>query len=98
MAENIIRGEFEYNGKAYPFVIQSKILTVVQSAFHYVEDFNGKEELGTLVGVTDTNQYILLLDCRVWNPQFITLSGRLQIVSLMHISEPTRLRRIAGGG
>lgn len=65
MAENIIRGEFEYNGKDYPFVIQNKILTVVQSAFHYSEDFNGKNELGTLVGVIDTNKYILLLDCRV---------------------------------
>ena len=80
MAENIIRGEFEYNGKDYPFVIQNKILTVVQSAFHYSEDFNGKEELGTLVGVTDTNKYILLLDCRIWNPQFIGISAQLQIM------------------
>lgn len=80
MAENIIRGEFEYNGKDYPFVIQNKILTVVQSAFHYSEDFNGKEELGTLLGVTDTNKYILLLDCRIWNPQFIGISAQLQIM------------------
>lgn len=79
MAENIIRGEFEYNGKIYPFIIQNRILTVVQSAFHYSADFEAKENLGTLMGVTDTNKYILLLDCRVWNPQFIALSGKLQI-------------------
>lgn len=79
MTENIIRGEFEYNGKIYPFIIQNRILTVVQSAFRYSVDFENKEDLGTLMGVTDTNKYILLLDCRVWNPQFITLSGKLQI-------------------
>lgn len=80
MAEKIIRGVFEFDGKDYPFVIQNKILTVVQSAFHYSEDFKGREELGTLVGVTDANQYILLLDCRVWNPQFITICAQLQIM------------------
>lgn len=90
MAENVIHGEFEYNGKTYPFVIQNGVLTVVQSAFHYLEDFKDNEELGTLVGVTDTNKYILLLDCRVWNPRFITLSGRIQIALHGYILQDIR--------
>ncbi len=80
MMEKTICGEFEYNEKAYPFVIQNNILTVVQLAFHYLEDFEDKEDLGTLVGVTDTNKYIFMLDCQVRNPQLIMLSGRLQIM------------------
>lgn len=90
MAENIIHGEFEYNEKIYPFVIRNRTLTVVQSAFRYLEDFRGKENLGTLVGVTDTNKYILLLDCRVWNPRFITLSGRIQIALHGYILQDIR--------
>lgn len=44
---------------------------VVQLAYHYLEDFRDKEKLGTLVGDTDTNKYILLLDYRVWNPRLL---------------------------
>lgn len=56
MAEKVIRGEFEYNEKLYPFAIENGFLTVIQMAFHHSEDFEGKEELGTLVGITDTKQ------------------------------------------
>jgi len=90
MAENIIHGEFEYKEKTYLFVTKNRILTVVQSAFHYLKNFKDKEDLGTLVGVTDTNKYILLLDCRVWNPQFITLSGRVQIALHGYILQDIR--------
>lgn len=79
MTESIIRGEFEYNKKSYPFVIQNRILTVVQSAFHYIEDFKDKKDLGILFGVTDTNKYIFLLDCQVLNSQFFVLNGKIQI-------------------
>ncbi len=79
MAEKVIRGEFEYNEKLYPFVIENGFLTVIQTAFHYSEDFEGKEELGTLVGVTDTNKYILLLDCEIWNPYLLMLNGKIII-------------------
>lgn len=58
MTETIIRGEFEYNEKAYPFVIQNRILTVVQSAFHYVEDFKDKKTWEhCLVSLTPINTF-----------------------------------------
>lgn len=90
MAERSVCGEFEYNGKIYPFVIQDRMMTVVQSAFHYWNDFMGKEDLGTLVGVTDSNKFILLLDCRVWNQQTISLSGKVLIAIHGYILQDKR--------
>lgn len=79
MEEKTVRGELEYNGKNYPFVIENRILTIVQSAFHHNKDFFENEYLGTLKGVTDENKYILLLDCRILNYAFRTLNGKIQI-------------------
>ena len=79
MEEKTVRGELEYKGKNYPFVIENRILTIVQSAFHHNEDFFEDEHLGTLMGVTDENKYILLLDCRILNFAFRTLNSKIQI-------------------
>lgn len=79
MEEKTVRGELEYNGKNYPFVIENRILTIVQSAFHHNKDFFENEYLGTLKGVTDENKYILLLDCRILSYAFRTLNGKIQI-------------------
>lgn len=50
-----IRGVLTYNEKEYPFVIEKRVLTIVQPAFRYREDFQREEYLGTLTGVTDKN-------------------------------------------
>lgn len=79
MEEKTIRGELEYKGKNYPFVIEKRVLMIVQSAFHHNEDFQEGEQLGTLTGVTDENKYIFLLDCHILNYAFRTLNGKIQI-------------------
>lgn len=79
MDEKTIRGVLTYNEKEYPFVIEKRVLTIVQPAFRYREDFQREEYLGTLTGVTDKNKYILLLDCRVLKFAFLSLSPQIQI-------------------
>lgn len=79
MEEKTIRGELTYNQKQYPFVLEKRILTIVQSAFHYHGDFPEEGHLGNLMGVTDGNQYIFLLDCRILNRGFLSLSGKIQM-------------------
>ena len=79
MDEKTIRGVLTYNEKEYPFVIEKRVLTIVQPAFRYRKDFQQEEYLGTLTGVTDKNKYILLLDCRILNYAFLSLSPQIQI-------------------
>ena len=79
MEERTIRGELEYNGKEYPFVIEKQLLYIVRSFSSHQKDFIGKDTLGNLHGVTDRNQHIFLLNCRVLNPNWIKIGGSIQI-------------------
>lgn len=79
MTNQTIRGEFRYKDKNYPFILENRILTLVGAAFCFREDFQEEEYLGTLMGVTDSNQYVFLLDCHILNFAFLTLSGRIQM-------------------
>lgn len=93
MEEKTIRGELTYNQKQYPFVIEKRILTIVQSAFHYCNDFPAEGHLGTLMGITDGNQYIFLLDCRILNRGFSSLSGKIQMGLHGYILQETAVDR-----
>lgn len=90
MDEITIRGVLTYNEKEYPFVIEKRVLTIVQPAFCYREDFQREEYLGTLTGITDKNKYILLLDCRILNYTFLSLSPQIQIGLHGYILQDTK--------
>lgn len=79
MEERTIRGVLEYNGKEYPFVIENRILTIVQHFQQYYTDFRETVVLGTLLGLTDTKQYIIMLNCRILSPSIVAMGGSIQI-------------------
>lgn len=88
MEERTIRGIFEYNENEYPFVLEKRLLSIVQACRQYQKDFITKDELGNLHcvdklgnlhGVTDRNEDIFLLNCRIFNPNLVEIGGSIQI-------------------
>ena len=63
MATELICGEFKYKKKTYPFVINERILTVIQSGVAHKTDFE-EEEIGNLKGTTNKGLHITLIGCR----------------------------------
>lgn len=79
MEERTIRGVLEYNEKNYPFIIENRILTIVQHFQQYYADFQETVELGTLFGLTDTNRRIIMLNCCILSPSTVAIGGAIQI-------------------
>lgn len=83
--QKLIYGEFQYKDNVYPFVIDGHIMTVVQQAFHYSSDFSDVEQIDELIGVTNSNQYIMMLGCRCISNGSLILTGRVQFSILGYI-------------
>lgn len=88
MEERTIRGVLGYNGNEYPFVLEKRLLSIVQAYRQYQKDFIKKDELGNsyivdklgnLHGVTDRNEDIFLLNCRIFDPNLVEIGGSIQI-------------------
>ena len=63
MANDIIYGKCQHNGKEYPFFLADHIITITQTPREFNTDFSGISHFDYLKGVTNNNKYIFLLDC-----------------------------------
>ena len=80
MANDIIHGKFEHNGKAYPFFLSDHIITITQAPHEFNTDFSGISHFDYLKGVTHNNKYIFLLDCDIVGGSLAQISSNLQLM------------------
>ncbi len=80
MANDIIHGKFQYNGKTYPFFLADYIITIAQAPYEFNNDFSYDSHFDYLKGVTYNNKYIFLLDCDIVGGPLAQISSNLQLV------------------
>jgi len=80
MANDIIYGKFQHNGKEYPFFLADHIITITQTPREFNTDFSGISHFDYLKGVTNNNKYIFLLDCDIVGGPLAQISNNLQFV------------------
>ena len=72
-SDHIIYGKLELNEKLYPFFMQGQRATIIQIPIEDIKDFYCLDEVDKIVGVTNSNKKIALMNCRFSNSSKIAL-------------------------
>ena len=72
-SDHIIYGKLELNEKIYPFFMQGQRATIIQIPIEDIKDFYCLDEVDRIVGVTNSNKIIALMNCRFSNSSKIAL-------------------------